>query len=108
MTSPSAFLYRYTPGSVGIVRIFDNKSISFDRSCALSGSNRGGVGITYSIGWENSSVCYKKADESAKHALHGCSNSGAVWLFHSDVSFGAKRSAAAEPRVTPSHENSRR
>src|SRR5579862_3594245 len=27
MTSPSAFLYRYTPGSVGIVRILASKSI---------------------------------------------------------------------------------
>src|SRR5438309_771636 len=27
MTSPSAFLYRYTPGSVGMVRIFAGKSI---------------------------------------------------------------------------------
>src|SRR5260370_23377849 len=27
MTSPSAFLYRYTPGSVGMVRIFCSRSI---------------------------------------------------------------------------------
>src|SRR5579863_3418428 len=28
MTSPSAFLYRYTPGSVGMVRIFWRRSIA--------------------------------------------------------------------------------
>src|SRR5579863_900175 len=31
MTSPSAFLYRYTPGSAGIVRIFASKSIGGSR-----------------------------------------------------------------------------
>src|SRR3954469_18049115 len=96
MTSPSAFLYRYTPGSVGIVRIFDSKSIKFDRGPARTGQSAWEREQTYSIGWENSSVCYKKADESAKHAPPGHSNSDAVSVLHSSVSLGAKRSAAAK------------
>src|ERR1022692_322883 len=49
MTSPSAFLYRYTPGSVGMVRIFACRSMA--------------QGI-YSIGWQTLALWYKKADES--------------------------------------------
>src|SRR5947207_1631365 len=96
MTSPSAFLYRYTPGSVGIVRIFDSKSINSTAGAPCAGQSAREREQTYSIGWENSSVCYKKADEPAKHAPPRHSNSDAVSVLHSSVSLGASRSAAAK------------
>src|ERR1035438_3748668 len=49
MTSPSAFLYRYTPGSVGMVRIFACRSMARE---------------IYSIGWQTLTLWYKKPDES--------------------------------------------